>query len=102
MTKPVASLSKRANWIWRILLPKPNISSSRRRRWKESGFRVKRRKRADSKTFKRKRIGIIMTKPKERPNDSKDTRSFQPKSGFSNHWHLKNQNSDGNKGQMKQ
>src|SRR6218665_3266680 len=43
-----------------------------------------------------------MMKSKEKPSEAKDTRSFQPKSGFSNHWHLKNQNSDGNKGQMKQ
>src|SRR6218665_69238 len=52
--------------------------------------------------FQKEKNRNQMTKPKERPSESKDTRSFQPKSGFSNHWHLKNQNSDGNKGQMKQ
>src|SRR6218665_644741 len=52
--------------------------------------------------FQKEKNRNHMTKPKERPIESKDTRSFQPKSGFSNHWHLKNQNSDGNKGQMKQ
>src|SRR6218665_441697 len=52
--------------------------------------------------FQKEKNRNHMTKQKERPSESKDTRSFQPKSGFSNHWHLKNQNSDGNKGQMKQ
>src|SRR6218665_437803 len=52
--------------------------------------------------FQKEKNRNHMTKLKERPSESKDTRSFQPKSGFSNHWHLKNQNSDGNKGQMKQ
>src|SRR6218665_2592797 len=52
--------------------------------------------------FQKEKNRNHMTKQKERPSESKDTRSFQPKSGFSNHWHLKNQNSDGNKEQMKQ
>src|SRR6218665_1878823 len=52
--------------------------------------------------FQKEKNRNHMTKPKERPSESKDTRSFQPKRGLSNHWHLKNQNSDGNKGQMKQ
>src|SRR6218665_201278 len=41
--------------------------------------------------FQKEKNRNHMTKPKERPSESKNTRSFQPKSGFSNHWHLKNQ-----------
>src|SRR6218665_904518 len=102
MTKPVASLSKRVNWIWRILLPKPNISSSRRRRWKESGFRVKRRKRADSKTFKRKRIELLRRNQRKGQVNRKTLVAFDRRVDSRTNWHLKNQNSDGNKGQMKQ
>src|SRR6218665_2243906 len=50
--------------------------------------------------FQKEKNRTLMTRPKERPSESKDTRNFQPKSGFSNPWHLKNQNSDGNKGHM--
>src|SRR6218665_3558961 len=38
--------------------------------------------------FQKEKNRNQMMKPKEKPSEAKDTRSFQPKSVFSNHWHL--------------
>src|SRR6218665_2225944 len=38
-------------------------------------------------------------KPKEKPNEQKETRSFQPKGTYQNAWLMRNQNSDPNKTQ---
>ena len=40
-------------------------------------------------------------KPKEKPNEQKETRSFQPKGTYQNAWLMKNQNSDPNKTQLR-